>query len=597
MAPLSGRSRGFRGETMHICPACNTTYEDGTKFCPKDGTPLERAPEGQPSRVGQVIADRYRLVKRLGEGGMGEVYLAEHIYINKRVALKLLRPEIANNAEAVERFHREARATSSIGHENIITIDDFGRLPDGSVFFTMEYLEGEPLSELMLRGPLDPGRALEIVLQVCRGLKAAHEKGIVHRDIKPDNIFVTKDAQGRDLVKILDFGIAKVNEPGSSNLTRTGQVFGTPHYMSPEQAMGKPLDHRSDIYSVGVIMYEMFTGRVPFRAESFVGILTKHVTEEPVPPRQAAPDRAIHPKLEQVILKAMEKRPEHRYASMDEMLRDLQEVARSVTAFQGVVSAAALETEPPPPPPPDAAGGWTSLTGPAASSLPQSQASVPIGGPAAGPFHTAGGVATAPPSSSRAGMVVGLVAGLLVILGGGGAAWYFFLGPGADRDEDEQEASERATEPPRENPQAARPRAAGPRGEPRLAEPARPGRPGTRVGPGPAARPGSEPPRARPREQASATEVVVVGKPAGASVWISGRKVCPRTPCPTKVPPGGLEVELRLKGYLTRRVRLTPRDAPERRVRLVRRRVRRPPRRRRPGRRPARRDIPSIIYD
>jgi eukaryotic-like serine/threonine-protein kinase len=307
-----------------MCPACNARY-DGGQFCAKDGTPLVKDQNaGKGDMVGQVLADRYRIVKLLGEGGMGQVYEAQHVNINKRFAIKLLRPEIVSNPEAVARFRQEAWSASSIGHDNIIEIDDFATLPNGSVYLAMEYLAGGSLAERMKNdGPIEPAESLDIFCQVARGLAAAHEKAIIHRDMKPENIFLAQK-HGRTLVKILDFGIAKVSgAEGSHSLTRTGAIFGTPHYMSPEQALGKPLDHRSDIYSVGVIMYEVFTGRVPFEAESFMGILTKHITSEPRRPTEAAPDRQISDDVEHVIMRAMAKEPNDRYPTMGDLMNDL----------------------------------------------------------------------------------------------------------------------------------------------------------------------------------------------------------------------------------------------------------------------------------
>jgi len=307
-----------------VCPACNARYEGG-QFCAKDGTPLVKDKDaGKGDLVGQVLADRYRIIKLLGEGGMGQVYEAQHVNINKRFAIKLLRPEIVSNAEAVQRFRQEAWSASSIGHDNIIEIDDFATLPNGSVYLAMEYLGGASLAERMkLPPPLELGEALDIFVQVARGLSAAHDKAIIHRDMKPENIFLA-EKHGRLVVKILDFGIAKVSgAEGSQSLTRTGSIFGTPHYMSPEQALGKSLDHRSDIYSVGVIMYEVFTGRVPFEAESFMGILTKHITSEPRRPTEVAPDRQIPDEIEQIIMKAMAKDSADRYATMVDLQNDL----------------------------------------------------------------------------------------------------------------------------------------------------------------------------------------------------------------------------------------------------------------------------------
>jgi serine/threonine-protein kinase len=306
---------------MVVCPACNSRYEEGITFCPRDGTHVVAEEEG--SECGKVLADRYRVVRKLGEGGMGEVYEAQHVYIERRFALKLLRREIMTNQEAVTRFHQEARAASAIGHENIVEIDDFGRLPDGRAYLAMEYLEGVSLSDAA-KEPLGSVRALEIMGQVCVGLAAAHDKGIIHRDMKPENVFLVR-RHGREVAKILDFGIAKVSgaDSGNPNLTRTGTIFGTPHYMSPEQALGKSLDKRTDVYSVGVILYEIFTGGVPFRGDSFMAILTQHVTAQPVPPRLAAPDRAIPAGIEAAILRAMAKEPEARFQTMQELAAEL----------------------------------------------------------------------------------------------------------------------------------------------------------------------------------------------------------------------------------------------------------------------------------
>jgi len=187
--------------------------------------------------IGTTLDGRYRIVDKLGEGGMGEVYAAEHVNIEKRVAIKLLRKEILENEEAVSRFHQEARSASSIGHENIIAIEDFNTLPDGRIYLCMELLNGQPLND-MIQQPMAPDRLLDILIQTGHGLAAAHAKGIVHRDMKPENIFVTQK-NGRDVPKLLDFGIAKVSQAdGNNNLTRTGTIFGTPFYMSPEQALG-----------------------------------------------------------------------------------------------------------------------------------------------------------------------------------------------------------------------------------------------------------------------------------------------------------------------------------------------------------------------
>ncbi|MBU1220199.1 protein kinase [Myxococcota bacterium] len=312
---------------MKVCPACNATYEDDKVFCPKDGGKLvEAGSSASNSRIGQVLDGRYRLVRMLGEGGMGEVYEAAHVYIDKKVAIKLLRPEITSSSEAVKRFYQEARSASSIGHENIIEIEDFGKLDDGTIYLAMEYLQGSALADLMLNGAMEPGRALDFMKQICEGLHAAHEKSIVHRDMKPENVFIIRDRKGRELVKILDFGIAKMTSTDGEGkgLTKTGTIFGTPHYMAPEQAMGNALDHRADVYSIGVIMFELFTGSVPFKAESFMGILTQHITTPP--PRPTTLNANLHPRIEQSILRAMGKDPNERYQTMAEFLQDLNNI-------------------------------------------------------------------------------------------------------------------------------------------------------------------------------------------------------------------------------------------------------------------------------
>ncbi|HEX5064377.1 MAG TPA: serine/threonine-protein kinase, partial [Kofleriaceae bacterium] len=209
-------------------------------FDPPASGSFPQAPPA-PSLVGEVIDGRYRIFKKLGEGGMGEVYAAEHVHIDKKFALKLLKAEIVSNSEAVKRFQQEARSSSSIKHRNIIAVEDFGRLPDGRIYMCMELLGGAPLND-MIQQPMAADRLLNILIQAGHGLAAAHAKGIVHRDMKPENIYVTQDASG-DVPKLLDFGIAKVaGNDGQNNLTRTGTIFGTPFYMAPEQALGQQVD-------------------------------------------------------------------------------------------------------------------------------------------------------------------------------------------------------------------------------------------------------------------------------------------------------------------------------------------------------------------
>lgn len=280
--------------------------------------------------IGQVIDARYRIESLLGEGGMGIVYRATHTALNKPLAIKVLRPEVSKNDEIVARFRQEAQSASAIGNQHIIDISDFGVLPDGSTYFVMEFLEGCSLTDALLETRLSTERTIHIAQQLCKALGAAHERGIVHRDMKPDNVQLIPRGGTDDFVKVLDFGIAKV---GGSNtkLTQAGQVFGTPHYMSPEQCAGTNVDHRTDIYAVGVILYEMGTGQVPFDADNLMGILTKHLYEKPVPPHDLPPPTDVPAALEAVILKCLAKKAEQRYQNMAELAADLESIERGTT--------------------------------------------------------------------------------------------------------------------------------------------------------------------------------------------------------------------------------------------------------------------------
>ena len=279
--------------------------------------------------TGTTLDGRYKVDTILGEGGMGIVYLARHKFIDKRVAVKVLRADFARQKEITARFLQEAKAASSIGNPHIVDISDFGELPDGSTYLVMEWLDGFPLTKLVReRKPVPTKKIVEIALQIADGLFAAHERRIVHRDLKPDNIFLAKHGNETEFVKILDFGIAKVTNDAGTKMTRAGMLFGTPHYMSPEQANGAEVDHRTDIYALGVILYELASGRVPFDADTMMGILTQHMFKTPTPIHALADSSGIEPGLEAIIMKSLSKEPEQRYATMKELSLDLEKLGR-----------------------------------------------------------------------------------------------------------------------------------------------------------------------------------------------------------------------------------------------------------------------------
>ncbi len=287
----------------------------------------------QDKFIGREILDgQFKILKKIGTGGMGAVYKAAQPEMNRMVAVKILHTKLKDRKDLVSRFRREARAMSHLSHPNTVKVMMYGELEEGELYIVMEYLEGKNLHQTVRRGgPLPIARAIPVLVQVCGALQEAHELGIVHRDLKPENIFLTNSAGLTDYAKVLDFGLAKVTErelrPGSVMLTQEGMVFGTPEFMSPEQAQGKELDARSDIYSLATILYEALTGKLPFNARSSMEFVQLHVMQAPIPLDERIPDKRFPAGLGTVIAKALEKDPGQRYASAAEFAAALRPYA------------------------------------------------------------------------------------------------------------------------------------------------------------------------------------------------------------------------------------------------------------------------------
>jgi serine/threonine-protein kinase len=306
---------------MASCGGCAAEVQLEDPFCPRCGAPVT------DPFIGTVVGERYRIVSRIGVGGMGAVYRAEHTMMRRDLAIKVLLPELGGKEEFARRFEREAESASRLTHPNIITTTDFGRTAEGSLFLVMEFLAGESLSDAIGAGPMPTVRALAIQRQILRALEHAHAAGIVHRDLKPENIMLVERDGQRDVVKILDFGIAKVTQPqsGGEALTQAGVIFGTPEYLSPEQALGEAVDARADIYASGVILYEMLAGRRPFESEDKVKIISMHLAHTPPRIRDVNPTVDVPLPLEQAIMQAMEKSREHRFATATAFLQALDD--------------------------------------------------------------------------------------------------------------------------------------------------------------------------------------------------------------------------------------------------------------------------------
>lgn len=321
--------------TLSICSSCGKGAPEGSRFCPFcGGRIVAERPRPVDPLIGKVIGDKYIVKELIGSGAMGSIYKAEHKDLSRPVALKVLHKHLLTDESQVHRFHREAKAASRLHHPNCISILDFGRTADGWFYIAMEYLNGKDLSRLISKeGPLPVAHVLHIARQVLDALDEAHGGNVVHRDLKPENIMIEALRSDAQFVKVLDFGIAKIRdsdggEDGSGFKTATGMVFGTPEYMSPEQIRGDELDGRSDLYSLGIVMYQMLTGVMPFSGESVIEIATAHLIN-PIPNmRPMRPD--CPEKLVRVVEKLIEKKRENRFQTAGDVRKALDVVGKEV---------------------------------------------------------------------------------------------------------------------------------------------------------------------------------------------------------------------------------------------------------------------------
>jgi serine/threonine protein kinase len=396
---------------LKICPQCGTEYELDQRFCPKDGSTL-KLQDATADLVGTIIADRYHVLRKIGEGGMGTVYLAEHVKMGRKSAVKVMNPDMVNNADAISRFNREAANASRISHPNVCAVYDFGETGEGLIYLAMEFIEGPPLTKVIEdQGALPPHRAAEIARQVADALSVAHDMGIVHRDLKPDNIMLARNRDGSDHAKVVDFGIAKAANNEAQRVTKTGLVVGTPEYMSPEQLSGDKLDGRSDIYALGLVTFNMLTGKLPFPAETLQESMIMRLTDRPKPLSEMKGDVQWSPQLQQVLDRALERSAEARYQTSGEFGREL---FAAVKGMRDSTATSVIDRASPSQPLPS-----TRMSEP---SLPPTRVST------ATPHH--GTPVPRSKAKSRAPMFAGLAA--LVLALGGAGAYYATLGNAAN---------------------------------------------------------------------------------------------------------------------------------------------------------------------
>ncbi|HKS96964.1 MAG TPA: protein kinase, partial [Terriglobia bacterium] len=428
---LTGKSTA-----MKRCPTCEATYPNRFSVCPTDGAKLV---ESSGWSEGAVIRGKYRILSKVGQGGMGAVYKATHVTFEELRALKVMNPDLLGDELFVKRFKQEAIIARKLDHPNAVRVDDLDESEDGLPFMVMEYIEGESLKSLIEQhGPLPAARTVSIVKQVAAALDAAHRLGMVHRDIKPANIVLIQTARGEQ-AKVLDFGIAKIKEARAASdsgmtLTGTGMVMGTPQYMSPEQALGKrgdQLDGRSDLYSLGVVMYQMLTGALPFKADTTMQLLLAHINTPPRPLLEARPDLNIPPALARVVMKCLEKDPNKRSSTGAALIEELAAAEGSFSGAEatlGVPAAADMATMIAAP---GVRVGDYSQTAQATATPPGASHAIATQTPPTleQPVVQAGPIAPTPPARPGKSWLLGIAAAVIVVIVAAAAVWYFRFRP------------------------------------------------------------------------------------------------------------------------------------------------------------------------
>jgi serine/threonine protein kinase len=387
------------------CERCQTELAPDALFCPMCGAPRLR-PDGD-SLIGTIIGDRYLLHRRIGHGASGNIYAAEHVTLRRRVCVKVLHHELSRDDLSVERFRREATTVGQIDNEHIVEVYDFGRLPDGRLFLAMEFLEGETLKDALERdGRLPIAKVVDVIAQTGEALMEAHAMGYIHRDLRPRNVFLARRRGQDGYVKLLDFGLSKlVEREGEAASTSLGMTFGDPHYMSPEQAHGDPVDRRGDIYSLGCMAFQMLTGTPPFTGERVFDVLTKHLEEAPRAPSQLRPE--VPAWLDAVVMRCLAKRPDERFVTVYRLVEALREGQAHGAIMPDAVARRAATAPPPAPAPRSREQDAVAAPSPSASNtatLPRQTPPLGAPPPAAPPVAPAGAAPPPSSSSSSAGM-------------------------------------------------------------------------------------------------------------------------------------------------------------------------------------------------